>query len=115
MAIDFGVKNDDKLMFKIDLRLDSFVMELNHQSVTEIGELLNFMDNYVLALWIKKYLPRRRPITEDARSKTHKKTKYLVVRDWFQVVIWYNRMKKLKALQGYPKYYLNFSSTYIPF
>lgn len=29
----------------------------------------------------------------------------MVVRDWFQVVIWYNRMKKLKALQGFPKYY----------
>lgn len=50
MGIDFSIKNDDKMVFKIDLRLDNFVMELNHQSITEMKDLLNFMDNYLLAL-----------------------------------------------------------------
>lgn len=50
MGIDFCIKNDDKMVFKIDLRLDSFVMELNHQSISEMKDLLNFMDNYLLAM-----------------------------------------------------------------
>ena len=54
-----------------------------------------------------KYVPQIRPIVnqEHKSSEQSKRKRKLIARDWWQLVIWANRMKNLKSLQGNPRYF----------
>ena len=48
---------------------------------------------------LKQYRPHRKPITDiPTHLENHpriKRKRRLIVRDWFRIVIWYNRLKKV--------------------
>ena len=76
---------------------------MNDKVLTDIKNLSQFYDSYLLSFHLKQYRPKVRPITDRSNDTPEAKSK-LIARDWFQLVIWANRVKKIKSCQNFSKY-----------
>jgi hypothetical protein len=93
--------------FEIGISLDILRIELNDKVVTDMKNLCEFFENYSLTQLIKQYRPRTKPIVGDSfgNSRKEQKKRKMIARDWWQFVIWANRMKKIKNSQNVPRYF----------
>lgn len=83
------------MKFKVGISLDNLRIEINDKVVTDMKNFCEFFENYSLTQLIKQYRPRTKPITSDSfgNSRKEQEKRRLISRDWWQFVIWANRMK----------------------
>ena len=93
----------DKCKLNISLTMSNIHIKLNDKVLSDIKNLCQFYDSYLLSFHIKQYRPKIRPITNKPDQASKAKSK-LIARDWFQLVIWANRVKKIKSCQNFSKY-----------
>lgn len=92
-STDLEVKEKMKLL--LEVKLDSLKIDLNDKVISDMKNMFNFYNNYMLAWYIKQYRPRVKPIVNSTakNSEKQKRKRRLIVRDWLQFIIWANRMK----------------------
>ncbi|CAI2370193.1 unnamed protein product [Moneuplotes crassus] len=106
-SLDFKNIEGTKMSMRMDLNIDSLKIEINDKVIADLKNMLKFWENFKIAHMIKKYVPQNRPIVESTagNSQSMRRKRKLIARDWWQLVIWANRMKKVRALQSDPRYF----------
>ena len=92
----------NKLNFwKINAISSNFVFKIDLQLFLRIHEIIEFLSFSRINKYLKKYIPKFKPICDQSLNLSIKaiKAKKFIVRDWLQLVVWSLRIKN--ALKNY--------------
>ena len=96
----------ENMKFSLSLKADSLSIEINDNVIADMRNLVDFYNNYLLCQFVKQYRPRTKPITHElfGNSSREDNKRKMVSRDWWQLIIWANRMQKLREIHKHARY-----------
>lgn len=111
--------NGGRPRFNADVLFTKFIVNVTPNKLNDLISFLEYTNNMKIFEMLQAYRPSRRPITKHRtnESERFKRTRHLIVRDWFLYGLWAIRLKKAlknknKSKKGRERAFDTFSKLY---
>lgn len=94
---DKEVRQHPHPRFQLTALISRISLIVKPNIVDDLKQFMEYFQYQMMLPFLKKYLPRRRPLTlfQNSKDPNVRRVRRQIVKDWFAYVIWANRVKKV--------------------
>ena len=90
---DEDVKKHKHHRFNLTALISSVKLKIKPQILDSVKIFMEYMQYHMMMPFLRRYRPRRKPLTIRRRDPRLAQVRKQIVKDWFSLVIWANRLK----------------------
>ena len=102
---DEDVRKNPHHRFSLTALVSPVRLAIKPHLLDSVKLFMEYMQYQNMLPFLKRYKPRRRPLTTRSRNPNLAQVRRQIVKDWFSLVIWANRLKKVLANDIAPEFH----------